>query len=145
MKHRVKGVTVAPVVIGLVCVAVGFVAGAGCMYYYMSTHQGGLGDAEDIGLTPEEAAMTDTLIPEEELTEPPTTEPVTENLSYIKVIVSGNDYVYKDEIYSLEAMLAIISTNPGLEVRVVDDGASMRAYDSFVDALREKNVKFVES
>lgn len=144
MRKRVKGFIVGPIVIGLICVAVGFVGGAGCMWYYMSTHQGGLGDAQDAGL-PEEMAVSETLTPDEELTEPPTTEPVTENLSYIKVIVSGNDYVYKGEVFRLQEILAIIRTNPGLPVRISDDGASLRAYDSLIDALDEMGAEYVES
>ena len=114
------------------------------MWYYMSTHQGGLGEAEDAGI-PDEMAVSETHTPDEELTEPPTTEPVTENLSYIKVIVSGNDYVYKGEVFRLQEILAIIRTNPGLPVRISDDGASLRAYDSLIDALDEMGAEYVES
>lgn len=145
MNKRVKGAAVAPIVIGLACLAVGVVIGAGGMWYYMSTHQGGLGDAEDAGLPPEEAAVTEIVAPEMDVTEIPATEPVTENLSYIKVAVSGSDYIYKGEAFTLEQILAIVRTNPGLPVRIADDGASLRAYDALIAALNETGAVYAES
>ena len=74
-----------------------------------------------------------------------TTEPVTENLSYIKVVVKGNDYLYKGEIYTLEAFLGIVRANSELPVRISEDGASMRAYSRLTDALKELGTDYVES
>lgn len=150
MNYRVKGYAANPVVIGVVCVLVGAAIGAGGMYYYMSTHQGGLGDGESIGITQEETAAADEIpagsseLPEE-TTEAPSTVPVTENLSYIKVDVSGNDYIYKHETYNLDGILGIVRANPELPVRISDDHASLRAYNALTDALDALGTEYDES
>ena len=146
MNYRVKGYAANPLIVGGVCLVIGVAVGVGATYWYMSTHQGGLGDGETNELF-QETAVTDVLIAEtdETVTEPPSTEPVTENLSYIKVVVKGNDYLYKGEIYTLEAFLGIVRANSELPVRISEDGASMRAYSRLIDALKELGTDYVES
>ena len=146
MNYRVKGYAANPLIVGGVCLVIGVAVGVGATYWYMSTHQGGLGDGETNELF-QETAVTDVLIVEtdETVTEPPSTEPVTENLSYIKVVVKGNDYLYKGEIYTLEAFLGIVRANSELPVRISEDGASMRAYSRLIDALKELGTEYVES
>ena len=146
MNYRVKGYAANPLIVGGVCLVIGVAVGVGATYWYMSTHQGGLGDGETNELF-QETAVTDVLIEEtdETVTEPPSTEPVTENLSYIKVVVKGNDYLYKGEIYTLEAFLGIVRANSELPVRISEDGASMRAYSRLIDALKELGTDYVES
>ena len=140
MRKRVKGYAANPLIIGAVCLVVGVAVGVGGTLYFMSQHQGGLGDGEDIAMENESAAVTE-VIPDvtetvtEETTEAPSTEAITENLSYVKIIVSGSDYIYKDEPYTLDAVLAIVRTNADLEVRIVNDGASKHAYDELIGAL----------
>ena len=146
MNYRVKGYAAKPLIVGGVCLVIGVAVGVGATYWYMSTHQGGLGDGETNELF-QETAVTDVLIEEtdETVTEPPSTEPVTENLSYIKVVVKGNDYLYKGEVYTLEAFLGIVRANSELPVRISEDGASMRAYSRLIDALKELGTEYVES
>ena len=146
MNYRVKGYAANPLIVGGVCLVIGVAVGVGATYWYMSTHQGGLGDGETNELF-QETAVTDVLIEEtdETVTEPPSTEPVTENLSYIKVVVRGNDYLYKGEVYTLEAFLGIVRANSELPVRISEDGASMRAYSRLIDALKELGTDYVES
>ena len=146
MNYRVKGYAANPLIVGGVCLVIGVAVGVGATYWYMSTHQGGLGDGETNELF-QETAVTDVLIEEtdETVTEPPSTEPVTENLSYIKVVVKGNNYLYKGEIYTLEAFLGIVRANSELPVRISEDGASMRAYSQLIDALKELGTDYVES
>ena len=146
MNYRVKGYAANPLIVGGVCLVIGVAVGVGATYWYMSTHQGGLGDGETNELF-QETAVTDVLIEEtdETVTEPPSTEPVTENLSYIKVVVRGNDYLYKGEVYTLEAFLGIVRANSELPVRISEDGASMRAYSRLTDALKELGSDYVES
>ncbi|MBR2088503.1 MAG: hypothetical protein IJ906_15530 [Oscillospiraceae bacterium] len=146
MNYRVKGYAANPLIVGGVCLVIGVAVGVGATYWYMSTHQGGLGDGETNELF-QETAVTDVLIEEtdETVTEPPSTEPVTENLSYIKVVVKGNNYLYKGEIYTLEAFLGIVRANSELPVRISEDGASMRAYSRLIDALKELGTDYVES
>ena len=79
------------------------------------------------------------------MTEPPSTEPITENLAYIRVVVKGNDYLYKGELYTREQFLGIVRANPDLPVRISQDGASMRAYKGLIDALDELGTEYVES
>ena len=150
MNKRVRGYAANPVIIGAVCIAVGVAIGVGGTLYFMSRHQGGLGDGEDIALQSEDAAVTGpvsdaTEIVTEETTESPSTEPMTENLSYIRVTVSGNDYLYKNEPYNLDGFLGIVRANPELPVRISDDHASLRAYDALIAALRELGTEYAET
>ena len=146
MNYRVKGYAANPLIVGGVCLVVGVAVGIGVTYWYMSTHQGGLGDGETNEVF-QETAVSDVLIEEtvETVTEAPSTEAVTENLSYVKVVVSGNDYLYKGEAYTLEGFLAIVRANEELPVRISEDGASMRAYSRLISALQELGTEYVES
>ena len=150
MNKRVKGYAANPVIIGVVCIAVGVAIGVGGTLYFMSRNQGGLGDGKDITMESEIAAVTEVIsdateILTEETTEAPSTEPVTENLSYIKVTVSGNDYLYKNEPYNLDGFLGIVRANPDLPVRISDDHASLRAYDALIAALGEQGTEYAET
>lgn len=149
MRYRVKGFAIVPVLLLVgVGVLVGAAVGAGAMYYYMSTHQGGLGDGEEMGITMEAATPVNEAAEmqiTEVSTEPAPTQPVTEQLQYISITVSGKTYQYKGKDYSLDTLLGIIESNAGLPVRVTDDGASLRAYRALIDALREANVEYVET
>ncbi len=146
MKYRVKGYAANPLVIGAVCLVVGVAIGVGGTLYFMSQHQGGLGDAEDAGLPEDAVSVSDTVSNEETVeTEPPSTAPVTENLSYIKVVVSGSDYIYKGEPYSLDGIMAIIHNNPDLPVRVGNDGASKDAYEALIAALDDAGAEYVKA
>ena len=146
MNYRVKGYAANPLIVGLVVVGVAVVGfGVG---YYVGSHKGGLGDGSEMGIVQEETVFNTAEPVETEaetVTEPPSTEPVTENLSYIRVVVSGNDYIYKGEIYTLEAFLGIVRANSGLPVRISKNGASMRAYTGLTEALEQLHVEYVES
>ena len=145
MNYRVKGYAANPVLIGLL--VVGVAVGGFAVGYYVGSHSGGLGDGSELGIVQEETADREIIPaePDETVTEPPSTEPVTENLSYIKVVVSGNDYIYKGEVYTREAFLGIVRANPDLPVRISENGASMRAYQGLLEALDEQGVTYVES
>lgn len=146
MKYRVKGYAANPLIVGGVCLAVGIAVGVGATYWYMSTHQGGLSDGETNDIF-QETAVSDVILEEvtETATEAPSTEPVTENLRYIQVVVRGNTYIYKEEPYTLDGFLGIVRANPDLPVRISEDAASMRAYSRLLDALQELGTEYVES
>lgn len=142
MKYRVKGYAAIPVVgIILIAGAVGFAVGVGGTLWYMSNHQGGLGDGDSMQPFQEETAVSDMTIPAEtEIeteteTEPPSTEPVTVNGNRIEVTVSGNAYLYNRENFTLEQIIGIVRANPELPVGIREDGASMRAYQRLCEEL----------
>ncbi|MCR5718410.1 MAG: hypothetical protein K6F80_05175 [Oscillospiraceae bacterium] len=152
MNYRVKGYAANPagvIVGGIIVLAIGVGIGVAGTLYYMSKHQGGISDGDSLELlesdVPATQAVPDT---ESEIlteTQPPSTEPVTENLSYIKVLVVGGDYVYKNEAYTLDEFVGIVRANPGLPVRIEEDGASLRAYDGLIEALDLVGAEYVES
>lgn len=146
MNYRVKGYAANPLVIGGVCLVIGIAVGIGGTLYYMHTHQGGAGGDTAMPL-PEASAVSDVTLPAETEsgTEPPSTEPVTENLSYIQVTVSGNDYIYKGETFTLEQFIGIVRVNPDLPVHIREDGASMRAYSRLIGELQSLGAEYAES
>ena len=135
MNYRVKGYAANPLIIGGVCLLVGAAIGVGGTLWVMSRHQGGIGDGDTMQPFQEETSVSDVQIPAETETEPPSTEPVTENLSYIQVTVSGNNYIYKGETFTLEQLIGIVRANPDIPVHIREDGASMRAYNRLQEEL----------
>jgi len=156
MKKTVKGSGLLIVVACVACVAIG----AGGMYLYMSSRSGGLGNGtetaiavnENIPVSEEIPQLSETVqIPEttetetEFLTEPPT-EPVTEQGGYVVISVVGNDYLYGNQIYDLEDLLAILKNSETLPaVRIVDEKASRKAYQELASALQNENISIIKA
>ncbi|MBR4319137.1 MAG: hypothetical protein IKI37_09350 [Oscillospiraceae bacterium] len=156
MKKTVKGSGLLIVVACVACVAVG----AGGMYLYMKSRSGGLGDGTEIAVAVNEAVpvseeipqISETLeIPEttepetESQTEPPT-EPLTEQGGYVVISVVGNDYLYGNQIYDLDDLLAILKNSKELPaVRIVDEKASRKAYQELTSALQNEHISIVKA
>ena len=155
MKKTVKGSGLLIVVACVACVAVG----AGGMYLYMKSRSGGLGDGTEIAVAVNEAVpvseeipqISETLeIPEttepetESQTEPPT-EPVTEQGGYVVISVYENSYLYGNQLYDLEDLLAILKNSKELPaVRIVDEKASRKAYQELTSALQNEHISIVK-
>lgn len=108
---------------------------------------GGKGDGEGEGDSTAAAVQQDE--PEEtNETEEETTEeaiPVIEEIEYINITVSENEYLYQNSKYSLEELLAELESIPDdLPVKITDDNASLNAYRQLTEALDEHGIKYIE-
>ena len=148
MKKTLKG---SALVVGIVCVAVGVAVGVGGTLLYMKMHSGGLGNGTETAIAVNEKLSETVQIPEtteqetESQTEPPT-EPVTEHGGYVVISVVGNDYLYGNQIYDLEDLLAILKNSETLpSVRIVDEKASRKAYQELASALQNEHISIIKA
>ncbi|MBR3629526.1 MAG: hypothetical protein IKN55_03530 [Oscillospiraceae bacterium] len=149
--YKVKGYAANPVAIiigAAVCVVAGVAIGAYGMYAYMSAHQGGLGDGEE--LAPFEESVGE--VPSESIplvTEPPTeamTQPSTQAITSVEIVVAGNGYLYADKPVTLDGILGILQVmKTDMPVKVTDENASLAAYRALIDLLKEQNVAYIEA
>lgn len=73
-------------------------------------------------------------------------EPVTEELDYLEVTVSENEYLYQNSKYELEELIdKLIIDAENVKVKITDDNASKRAYNNLISALEEKNISYIKS
>ena len=154
MKKTLKG---SALVVGIVCVAVGVAVGVGGTLLYMKMHSGGLGDGKDIAIqaneniSPEEIPEISESVNVPETTETesetiPETEPVTERGGYVVITVVGNEYLYGNQLYDLEDMLAILHNSQELpSVKIINDKASRKAYQTLTAALQEDDISIIRS
>lgn len=141
---RVKGYAANPVVAVLVAFAVGAVAGGVAVYWYGQMHKGGLGDGEDIAPFEESAAE----IPSEEMTIPTEamTQPDTQEITSVEIIVAGNGYLYRNAPITLDGVLGILQVlDDSTPVKVTDENASLHAYQALIDLLEEQQVRYIEA
>ena len=69
-----------------------------------------------------------------------------EDVEYINVTVSGNEYIYNNNKISLEELtkeLSSIQTNK-TKVKISDDSASKKAYGDLINALEENSIQYME-
>ena len=150
---KLSGAAAFPVIAGIALVAVGVAVGVGGTLLYMKHHSGGLGGAEktvEVIQTATETIPESVELPTEtipETTEPettePETEPVTESGTFLEITVSGNDYFYQEEVYTLEEISGLLSRNSHLSVKIIDDRASKRAYDALTAVIQENDVSMI--
>ena len=150
-KYTVKGYVANPVAIVIgaaVCVGIGVVAGAIGMYAYMSAHQGGLGDGEELAPFEESVGEMESIsLPETvEITTEAMTMPATEEITSVEIVVAGNGYLYRDKPTTLDGVLGILQAkDENMPVKVTDDRASLGAYRALTDLLKEQNVPYIEA
>lgn len=145
---KLSGAAAFPVIAGIALVAVGVAVGVGGTLLYMKHHSGGLGGAEKTveviqtatETIPESVELPTETIPE---TTEPETEPVTESGTFLEITVSGNDYFYQEEVYTLEEISGLLSRNSHLSVKIIDDRASKRAYDALTAVIQENDVSMI--
>ncbi len=155
MKRTVRGLAAFPVLVAVACIAVGAAVGVGGTLLYMKMHSGGLGDGKEIAIqaneniSPEEIPeVSESLVlPETTETESetvPETEPVTERGGYVMITVTGNEYLYGNQLYDLEDMLAVLhNSKEQLSVKIINDKASRKAYQALTAALQNDNIAVI--
>ena len=138
---KLRGMAIGPVIIAVAALAVGAVAGGAVVYWYMSSHQGGLGDEADPSSVEEVVEETiPTEIPSETL--PP---PVLEEISSVEIVVSGNGYLYQGSELTLEQLTGVFQVlEEDTPVKITDDRASLRAYQALLETLEEQGIPYIE-
>lgn len=69
---------------------------------------------------------------------------VADTATNIKVSVVGNDYFYENERISLDDFITKIKEEGEILVEVRDDNASLKAYNSLINKLKEFKIPFTE-
>lgn len=99
----------------------------------------GKGDGEATGNTEAETTVS------EQVVETTITTPVIEELEYIEITVSGNEYLYQNSKYTLDDLIKVL-TNQELvnTVKITDEKASLKAYETLITALSDNNIHYIE-
>lgn len=96
---------------------------------------GGQGDGEGEGNASAEQS-SDTQEPEL----------VIEELDFLNVTVSGNEYLYQNSKLQLDELIDKLVTDAAdTKVKITDENASKRAYENLVNALEEKNIRYIKA
>ena len=134
MNHKGGALVVALIILAVVAVAV-LVWGLGFGGFGLG---GGKGDGEGAGNTESTAA--------EQSAETSATTPVIEELEYIEITVSGNEYLYQNSKYTLEALIEeLTSQELAAPVKITDENSSIKAYKALKSALSEHNIHYIEA
>lgn len=71
--------------------------------------------------------------------------PIIEEMEYVNVSVSGNEYIYQNNKVSLDELIAqLTNSTEKMPVRITDVDASRNAYTNLVEALRENQIRYIE-
>lgn len=71
---------------------------------------------------------------------------VVEELEYINVTVSGNEYIYDNRKVTLDELIeSIKSLDRNIPVKITDEGSSLKAYKALKTKLSENNISFIEA
>lgn len=71
---------------------------------------------------------------------------VVEELEYINVTVSGNEYIYDNKKVTLDELVdSIKSLDRNLPVKIADEGSALKAYKELKSKLSENNISFIEA
>lgn len=118
----------------IIVVIIGFV-GVGAYFF----GRGGIGFGGGKGDNDGDGNTVEVLEEAEEIT------PVTEDMEYLRVSVSGNEYLYQNSKVSLEELISKL-TEPSMDipVKIMDENASRVAYTSLIEALKENNIRYIE-
>ncbi len=135
---RVKGFSIGTVVL-ILAIAIGVVGlvyliGRGLGWGGGKGNDEGTGNAEVI---PVEATVITT------------TEAITtQEMAYIEVTVSENQYIFNNKTYEIEEIDSIISDMrsnlDNFTVEITDDYASLKAYEELISALKNEEIEFIE-
>lgn len=108
----------------------------------------GFGDGEGDGNSASESQTVSEVQEEsEEVEENPdkSSENAEETILVFEVTIMGNDYFYENERVSLDVLIAEIDSAEGqVIVKILDDNASLNAYENLVERLESIYVEYVE-
>ena len=94
---------------------------------------GGQGDGEGEGNVPDTQSETDV------------SQPVIEELDFLSVTVSENEYLYQNSRLQLDELIDRLVTDAAdTKVKITDENASKRAYENLIAALKEKKIHSIE-
>jgi len=118
-----------------------FLVAAALLYFGMNGFGlGGNGGGGD-GAVP---AMADTSAPET-VSE---TDVTTEEIEYISITVDGNSYLYNNKKYDIDNADELIgdikSLDEKLTVRIKDENASVKAYETLTKLLSDNDYSYIE-
>lgn len=72
----------------------------------------------------------------------------TENVDYAEVKVNENKYLFNMNIYEMSEIDKLINDIKSEEkkstIRVIDDNASLAAYEALTDALKENDLRYIQ-
>ena len=121
-----KGAVPIGLIIALVVVVAAAVVFFACKGFGLG---GGNGDGEGSGVADNSNAVS-----------------VVEELEYINVTVSGNEYIYDNKKVTLDELVdSIKSLDRNLPVKIADEGSSLKAYKELKSKLSENNISFIEA
>ena len=96
---------------------------------------GGQGDGEGEGNV-SDVQSSDTEAPEL----------VVEELDFLNVTVSENEYLYQNSRLQLDELMDKLVTDAAdTKVKITDENASKRAYENLINALEEKNIRYIKA
>ncbi len=97
---------------------------------------GGKGDGEGDGEAVEAIAT---------VSETEASEITTEEIEYINITISENNYLYQNKTYTLDELISELnSLTDKMPVKLTDDNASQKAYSKLTAALEENRIRFIE-
>lgn len=74
------------------------------------------------------------------------TTPVIEELEYIEITVSGNEYLYQNSKYTLDDLISeLTSQELAAPVKITDENSSIKAYKALKSALSDNNIHYIEA
>lgn len=78
--------------------------------------------------------------------EPQVSEPIVEELDFLNVTVSENDYLYQNSRLQLDELMSKLVTDAvDIKVKVTDENASKRAYNNLIIALEDKHIHYIKA
>lgn len=73
-------------------------------------------------------------------------EPVVEELNFLNVTVSENEYLYQNSRLQLDELMdKLVIDAVDTKVKITDENASKRAYNNLISALEEKNISYIKA
>ena len=95
---------------------------------------GGQGDGEGDGNVSDSQSDTDA------------PELVVEELDFLNVTVSENEYIYQNSRLQLDELMdKLVIDAADTKVKITDENASKRAYENLINALEEKNIRYIKA
>lgn len=131
MKRSYKGAFWIPLIIGIVLALV--VVGVLIYAFGGKGLGGGMGGGEGSNFVPADVSISDSSQPE------------TQAIEYMEITVSGSDYIFQNKKLTADELIAELnSLEEKMPVKITDDGASIKAYDTLVKSLKDNNIRYIE-